>query len=409
MSTIPNDWNQLDFATPYSWDTSMNLLVDICVGPMTVPNTAGLGNDPVAMMDGTAIQKADDIINVCGGNATTFYEYYQRPVIRFNYCPSPVLPFEFTWKPGTYLNDSNAQNPTAYVANDIKYAVYTIGRNGCKVRDSLTITVPKHTLNLWAQDTFACVQQPVYMHASGADAYQWFEYQGGVFASASGSLSCTTCDNPTALPKVTTTYAVIFTNNVHQSNPLNSNYETGCPDTLFTTVNIWPLPNVVSSNNDTTITFGQSVQLYARGASHYSWTPVGSLSDPNSPAPIAAPTTTTNYVVSGMDTNGCVSRDTVTVYVNYNDNLLIPSAFTPNGDGRNDEFRIVNATFQRLMEFRVFNRWGQEVFSTTDIRKGWDGTWKGVPQDMGAYQYLIRVAYPDGRVETYKGDVSIVK
>ncbi|MBZ0099247.1 MAG: gliding motility-associated C-terminal domain-containing protein [Taibaiella sp.] len=83
------------------------------------------------------------------------------------------------------------------------------------------------------------------------------------------------------------------------------------------------------------------------------------------------------------------------------DNLYVPSAFSPNGDGKNDVFRITNLGFQRIMEFRVFNRWGQEIFSTNDHRRGWDGTWEGVPQEMGVYNYLIRVAYPDGFVETY--------
>ena len=248
------------------------------------------------------------------------------------------------------------------------------------------------------------------MRASGGDAYQWFEVHEGVFSDASGSLNCTDCATPVATPPVTTTYAVVFTNNVHQSNPGNAPvYELGCPDTLFTTVNIWQLPPVITTNRDTLIGYGKSLQLFATGASRFSWTPVGSLSDPNSPAPIAAPKETTNYVVSGMDSNGCVSHDTVKVSVDYRDNLLIPSAFSPNGDGRNDVFKIVNVSFQRLMEFRVFNRWGQEIFSTTNINNGWDGSWKGVPQDLGNYQYLIRVAYPDGNVETYKGDVTLIK
>ncbi|MEO6833816.1 MAG: gliding motility-associated C-terminal domain-containing protein, partial [Chitinophagaceae bacterium] len=74
-----------------------------------------------------------------------------------------------------------------------------------------------------------------------------------------------------------------------------------------------------------------------------------------------------------------------------------------------DVFKIVNPSFQRLMEFRVFNRWGQEVFSTTDINAGWDGTWKGIDQPTGVYQYLIRVGSPDGKAETYKGDVTLVR
>jgi gliding motility-associated-like protein len=145
------------------------------------------------------------------------------------------------------------------------------------------------------------------------------------------------------------------------------------------------------------------------GAQHYSWSPVGSLSNPNAPRTIATPTSTTTYVAAGFDVNNCAFRDSVRVTVKYHGNLLIPSGFTPNGDGINDIFKVVNPRVQSLMEFRVFNRWGQEVFSTTNINKGWDGTWKGIPQDIGTYQYLIRVGYADGLTELYKGDVQLIR
>jgi gliding motility-associated-like protein len=401
-----NDWNQINFASPYSWDTTTNLLVDFCVGPMTA--VSANGNDPVAMTPGSAIQKYDNAINVCGGNGAV-QTYTERPVTRFMYCPSPELPFNFTWVPGTFLNDSSEQNPIAYVPRTITYAVTTIGRNGCRVRDSLHIVVPEHHIDRGPLDSVACVNQPVPLWATGGDAYQWFDVSNDAFTDASASLSCTNCANPIATPAQTTTYAVVFSNDVDRGNPLNEGSSLGCPDTLFLTVNINPLPPVHSSNRDTTIGYGKSVRLYATGATNYTWTPVGSLDNPNSPAPLASPTQTTNYVVSGMDSNGCVYRDTVKVMVDYKNNLLIPSAFTPNGDGRNDIFKVVNPSFQRLIEFRVFNRWGQEVFSTQDILDGWDGKWKGAEQAMGNYQYLIRVAYPDGNVETYKGDISLIR
>ena len=403
----PNDWNQINFATPYSWDTTTNLLVDICMGPMTTPNPAG--TDPVAMTAGPTIQKYDDNINICGGNGTV-QQYTQRPVVRFMYCPSPELPFNFTWEPGTFLNDSTVQNPTGYIPRSIDYAVTTTGRNGCRIRDSLHIIVPDHNVSVGPIDTIACRNQIVPLRASGGlDGYRWFEVNEGNFSDASGTLSCIDCANPIALPPVTTTYAVVFSNDVNRGNPNNPGSAEGCPDTLFTTVYINPLPPVRSTNRDTTIAYGKSVQLFATGASNFTWTPVGSLTDPNSPAPIASPKETTNYIVSGRDSNGCMYRDTVKVIVDYRAKLLIPSAFTPNNDGRNDVFKIINVSFQRLMEFRVFNRWGQEIFTTTDINGGWDGTWKGVEQALGNYQYLIRVAYPDGNVETYKGDINLIR
>ena len=403
----PNSWNYINFTTPYSWDTTLNLLVDVCMGPMTTPNAAG--GDPVAMMPGHVIQRYDNNVNVCGGDAPTVQDYLQRPVTRFIYCPSPELPFHLTWSPGTYLNDSTQYTPRAFISDSINYVVTTVGRNGCRVANTLHIVVPHHHLSLTPQDSVICRQQPAFLTATGGTGYHWYEYTGGVFNSASGSLSCTTCQSPIAFPQQTTTYAVVFDNEINEGSSFNPNYAVGCPDTLFTTVNVKALPPVRSMNKDTTIGYGKSVQLFARGASNYTWTPVGSLSDPNSPAPVATPKETTTYIVTGLDSNGCAARDTVKVTVVFTDHLLIPTAFTPNGDGRNDYFKVVNPTYQKLMEFRVFNRWGQEVFSTTDMNEGWDGTWKGVPQEVGTYQYLIRTGSPDGQVERYRGDVTLVR
>jgi len=89
--------------------------------------------------------------------------------------------------------------------------------------------------------------------------------------------------------------------------------------------------------------------------------------------------------------------------------LLIPNAFTPNHDGQNDIFRINNMTDEKLIDFKVFNRWGTILFRTTDAREGWDGTNKKVAQPVGVYGYVIRIGYADGYVETYKGTVTLIR
>lgn len=89
--------------------------------------------------------------------------------------------------------------------------------------------------------------------------------------------------------------------------------------------------------------------------------------------------------------------------------LLIPNAFTPNGDSRNDVFKITNLSNEKLIEFKVFNRWGTILFKTTDPKEGWDGNSKGQPQAMGVYGYVIRIGYADGNVDTYKGTVTLLR
>ncbi len=404
----PNAWNKITFTQPYNWDTSMNLLVDICMGQLTTPNANG--TDVVAMAPGLTIQKFDNSINVCGGNVATVQSYYERPIVKFNYCTTPTLPFDYHWFPGNNLQDSNAQSPTAYIPRSIDYAVFTVGRNGCRVVDTLHIVVPDHKLNVGPVDTIACVKQIVPLHATGGDAYQWYEVHGGAFSDASGTLTCTDCADPIARPPVTTTYAVVFSNNVGQGAPINPSYTSGCPDTLQVTVYVNPLPEVGIDTRDTTIKYGKTVQIFAHGAQNYSWSPAVSLSDPNSPAPLARPVETTKYIVYGKDTNGCVGSDSVQIAIDYRDVILVPSAFSPNGDSRNDIFKISSGLgLNKLLEFRVFNRWGQEVFSTTDANVGWDGKWKGEDQEVGNYQYIIRIGYADRMTEVFKGDVTLVR
>jgi len=89
--------------------------------------------------------------------------------------------------------------------------------------------------------------------------------------------------------------------------------------------------------------------------------------------------------------------------------LLIPNAFSPNGDGINDIFKIANFTNQKLIEFKVFNRWGTILFTTEDPSSGWDGTFKGKDEPFGVYGYVIRIAYPQNVVETYKGTVTLLR
>jgi gliding motility-associated-like protein len=313
-------------------------------------------------------------------------------------CTAGNAPFRFTWWPGTFLSDSTISNPLTYINKDSWYHVKTVGRNGCIVTDSGFIKVPVHHYDIWPKDTSFCYGQSFKMISMGDFAnVKWMEVQPDGSYTTVVDANCDDCREPIATPLEDTKYAAIMTD------------IDGCSDTMTLTARVKPLPLVHIINNDTTIKYGQSIQLYVSGAYLYSWQPISSLTNPNISNPYATPTEPTKYYVQGLGENGCRNIDSVTIKIDYRDNLFVPSAFTPNGDGSNDVFRVVNITFQKLQEFRIFNRWGQEIYSTTDPKKGWDGSWKGVPQDIGSYQYLIKVAYPDGYIETYKGDVTLVR
>ncbi|MFT4062821.1 MAG: gliding motility-associated C-terminal domain-containing protein [Edaphocola sp.] len=112
---------------------------------------------------------------------------------------------------------------------------------------------------------------------------------------------------------------------------------------------------------------------------------------------------------SGVHFTGNIGGSNISAMADHRE-LLIPSAFSPNGDGQNDVFKIATGlTTEKLIEFRVFNRWGTVLFRTTDAQAGWDGHFNGQQQPVGVYGYVIKIGYSDGYVETYKGTVTLVR
>jgi gliding motility-associated-like protein len=109
---------------------------------------------------------------------------------------------------------------------------------------------------------------------------------------------------------------------------------------------------------------------------------------------------------------GC--RDTSRVEIHtrpYRKDVIIPNAFTPNGDGVNDVFIPVLAVDDayQLTDFRVFNRWGQLLFSTAHVNVGWDGTFKGQLQSQDVYYYTVKIVFIDGSTKFFKGDMTLLR
>jgi gliding motility-associated-like protein len=117
---------------------------------------------------------------------------------------------------------------------------------------------------------------------------------------------------------------------------------------------------------------------------------------------------TTDYQLTVVSTNGCKASATEIVGVFYK--LAMPGAFTPNGDGRNDLFRVppsVPVTIQRLA---VYNRLGALVFATANVSVGWDGNWNGHQQPAGVYVWELVYENPlTKRIEMAKGTVILVR
>jgi gliding motility-associated-like protein len=133
--------------------------------------------------------------------------------------------------------------------------------------------------------------------------------------------------------------------------------------------------------------------------------------NPNCTQPLTDPQAvqrTGQYFIQATDTYGCTSVKPVSVKVHPL--LMVPTGFTPNGDGKNDVF-IYKALggMERVEYFRIYNRWGQVVFSTTQVDKGWDGKFLGLESESGAYIWMIKAVDCNGRVYEQKGTVMLIR
>jgi gliding motility-associated-like protein len=108
---------------------------------------------------------------------------------------------------------------------------------------------------------------------------------------------------------------------------------------------------------------------------------------------------------------GCPGADSVLIETQSCCQVSFPSAFSPNGDGRNDRFHILTIGHHQISDFRVVNRWGQTVFETRDEVTGWDGTFNGQLQDIGTYYYYLRFRCVEGKARDVeqKGEFVLIR
>lgn len=163
------------------------------------------------------------------------------------------------------------------------------------------------------------------------------------------------------------------------------------------------------AGNDTIIAMGQPLQMQATGGDFYYWSPAVGLSDPNVANPVAIIAEDQHYIVTASSaTAGCPTRDSIFVKVYKGPAFYVPSAFTPNGDGKNDRFRFVAAGMAAIHYFSIFNRYGQLVYSSVSP-SGWDGSVNGKMQTTGTFVWTIGGKDYLGNELKRKGTVTLIR
>lgn len=183
----------------------------------------------------------------------------------------------------------------------------------------------------------------------------------------------------------------------------------GCSDTMALQISEPPLFEI-DLDSLITMFMGQDVTLdpsFTIEPVDFEWLPAYGLDCGNCPAPVASPDSSMLYTLTATTANGCVAQASVWVDV-LGHVIYVPNVFTPNNDLLNDDFRVYGQGFAEI-EFMVFDRWGELIFRTTDIYKGWDGTYKGVLMPPGTYVYTCNYRFYGGYKQLLKGSVLLVR
>ncbi len=280
----------------------------------------------------------------------------------------------FTWNFGNG-NSSNQQNPVyTYTAPGVYPVTFTVVQqpNGCIGTASKNMTInPLPIASIYARDTCANSLFPLVGNISGNGPYTY------TWTPAAG------VTNPNALS--TTASATVSTS--YSLNVLDAN---GCVGSTVQNVYIQQAPKNIQW--DTAVVIGQIIPVNGNAGLNlsYTWTPGADLSCTNCAFPTSTSTNNVTYTVSIRDALGCfTSTNTYKIIVEPKSTVDVPTAFTPNGDGINDIIYVDGWGIKKLKFFRIFNRWGQLLFESNDIKIGWDGTFNGVPQNMETYVYQV--------------------
>lgn len=289
-------------------------------------------------------------------------------------------------------------DPVATPLVTTRYRVQASNGYGCTVYDSADITVvPKVNLTV-SNDTIACYGTSVQLKAAGATFYNWTPVTG---------LTNNTIANPVTTPIADMTYQVTGTND-----PI-------CPMSAPLTVQVAvkPVPQV-SAGKDQTVMVGDVVKLMASGSPDivkWKWSPEDYLDNPNSVYVTAAIRKPITYSITGTNQFGCTKSDIVNIDLVCNtDVVFVPNTFSPNGDGQNDIFYPRGKGVSMIKSFRIFNRWGQEVYhrekiNIDDISSGWNGSFNGKPQPSDVYIYFIEAYCDTNEFFQLKGNVTLLR
>ena len=313
-----------------------------------------------------------EIVISVGGTAIAVTDYEMQTLL--------------TFLPGDTLIEIPIIAPEDGIDEGIETIVVTI-EAGCitGLDDSLVLYIYDAIPVAISPDTIICPGTDAVLVASGGETYSW---------TPEATLSDPSASTTVASPTEETTYTVTST-------------LASCINTASTTVSIQE--SSAYAGEDTTIYFGESAFLEATGGVEYTWLPILTLSNPDIADPLATPGVTTVYTVYVTTAIGCEFTDQVTVNVSSDALVGVPNAFSPNGDGFNDGFTVIVRGQLASYNLQIFNRWGEQVFESTNFTNSWKGIYNNEEQPLGSYTYYLTYKDMNGQDFTKMGSLTLVR
>jgi gliding motility-associated-like protein len=290
---------------------------------------------------------------------------------------------------------SNAENPdfSSFTAGNYSLKLTTTSNIGCisnSFENNFTIN-PKPAISMEAND--GCKNIPVIFIAQQTDDLTSIKSWHWDFG-----------DNNFSDQKIAQN---IFTDKGNYNVLLQAEATNGCITSV--SKNLFINAAKANAGTDTLIASNTFFQLNGSGGSSYSWFPTIGLSDPNVSNPIGKISDDAKYLLTVKTVEGCVDTASVKVRIFKGSAVYVPTAFSPNNDGLNDVLKPYYVSIKSLSFFTIYNRWGQIVFTTNDLNKGWDGFSKNKRQVVGSYVWVLKAVDAIGKTHNLKGSFVLLK
>lgn len=310
---------------------------------------------------------------------------------------NPLVKFE--WFDGN-TSISKTDTITLRPFTKTTYRVVGTDENGCQKSENVTVDPARIIADAIAPNNGRlCQGDSARLTVNLTGSFQNVRYE---WTPVDQIVSGANTASPVIKPNTSVLYTLKVTN------------AQGCISTDTVTVRVLPVTQVTASANPVSITIGQSSQISSTGVPGYTykWSPIDGLDNPNSPNPKATPKQTTTYTLTVTTPDGCVQTRSVTITVIIPECaepfIFLPNAFTPNDDGKNDEW-CLRSNIVASMTLIVFDRWGEKVFETRNQSTCWDGRHKGKLLNPDVYGFYLTVNCVNGQKFTKKGNVTILR